>query len=105
LKRSRYRVLHRNLRVGDDEADIVALAPDGRTVVVVEVKARAADHIPPEEQVGAVKQRRVARLAAHLQKRAEFSGRPFRFDVIAVVLPPDGDPIIRHHEGAFESPI
>src|SRR4051812_22975942 len=40
LTRAGYRVIGRNLRVPMGGADILALAPDGETVVVVEVKAR-----------------------------------------------------------------
>ncbi len=35
LKRRGYRVIERNYTVGDDEADVIAIAPDGKTVVIV----------------------------------------------------------------------
>lgn len=40
LQKQGYRVMARNIRARWGEIDIVALAPDGHTVVVVEVKAR-----------------------------------------------------------------
>ena len=40
FSRKRYRILERNLEVGDDEADLIALDPDGGTVVIVEIKTR-----------------------------------------------------------------
>jgi len=104
LKKQGYRVLERNLCVGDDEADLIALDPDGRTIVIVEVKTRADEDVgPPEASVGGVKQHRINRLAARLQKRREYRDHPLRFDVIAVVLAADKEPVLRHIAGAFQS--
>src|SRR5687767_4678096 len=87
LRRRGYRILERNLHVGKDEADITAMAPDGRTLVIVEVKTRVADDILPEEQVGPQKQRHLVRLAARLAQQEQFRECGVRFDVIAVVWP------------------
>ena len=103
LKARGYRIMHRNLKVDDDEADLIAIDPDGRTVVVVEVKSRVDDGTPPEAWVNSRKQFHLVRLASKLLKRREFADRPFRFDVIAVVLRKDVKPEIRHIPGAFES--
>ena len=104
LRRRGYRILERNLHVGKDEADITAMAPDGRTLVIVEVKTRMADDILPEEQVGPQKQRHLVRLAARLAQQEQFRECGVRFDVIAVVWPAGSKkPLIRHHEGAFLS--
>lgn len=105
LHKHRYRVIDRNLRVGDDEADLIARDPDGRTIVIVEVKTRTDRDSLPEERVDHRKQFRLARLAANLQTRKRYRGRPFRFDVIAVNLPPDDEPLVRHIPGAFDSPF
>ena len=40
LKRAGYRIVGRNVHVPMGEADLVCVAPDRRTVVVVEVKSR-----------------------------------------------------------------
>jgi len=69
--------------------------------------------------VSVEQQRQLARLASHLVARFKLDDRPVRFDVIAVVFPPEapagahpestpqriarGEPEIRHHEHAFES--
>jgi putative endonuclease len=106
LRRKGYRIRAHNLRIGKDEADIVAIAPDGRTLVIAEVKSRSIDDILPEEQVGLAKQHRLNRLAAKVQQQARFRDFAVRFDVIAVIWP-DGasEPTIRHHEGAFLSKL
>ena len=98
------RILHRGLTVGHDEADLVAVDPDGRTLVIVEVKTRAADVPGPEAGLTRDKQFRLARLASRLQERSPFRGHPIRIDAVAIVWPPDGDPDIRHYEDALESP-
>jgi putative endonuclease len=105
LRRRGFRILERNFHVGDDEADLLAIDPDGRTLVVVEVKTRAADDIAPESGVDERKQFRLARLAARLMKMRRFSGRPIRFDAIAVIWPQRGAPHVRHIVAAFDSPI
>ncbi len=104
LKRRGFRILHRNLTVGKEEADLVAVAPDGKTLVIVEVKTRADPEARPEEAIGRGKQSRLARLAARLASRPEFRGRPVRFDVVAVTMSPGAAPDVRHYEHAFESP-
>ena len=85
------------------QADLLATAPDGATLVIIEVKTRSRDDRAPEMAVNADKQRKLNRLAARLQKWPQYTERPIRFDVIAVVWPPDAKPTIRHYEAAFES--
>ena len=113
LSGQRYRVLGRNIRNQVGEIDILAQAPDGRTIVVVEVKARRVKHPPgddliPELHVDERKQHKLTMLGASLAKQRKWSDRPIRFDVIGIDLPPvrsDVKPVIRHHEAAFESHV
>ncbi|MCC7204532.1 MAG: YraN family protein [Phycisphaeraceae bacterium] len=49
LRKQGYRVMARNIRARWGEIDIVALAPDGHTVVVVEVKSRDLSVKPAEK--------------------------------------------------------
>jgi putative endonuclease len=110
LRKQGYQILDRNLPMGDDEADLVALDPDQRTVVIVEVKtrqARDADDIiasTPELAVTRTKQYHIARLAARLQQSKKYEDHAFRFDVVAVVVHGDAEPLVRHIPGAFQSP-
>ena len=103
LRRRGHRVLERNLHVPGGEADLLVLDPDGVTLAVVEVKTRADDRPPPEASIGATKQRRLTRVARHLQTRDRYARRPMRFDAVAVVWPPGSAPRVRHHVGAFEA--
>lgn len=105
LRRKGYRILGRNLRVPMGEADILCRAPDRRTIVLVEVKARrvhADKFLPaPEQSVHAFKQSKLTSILKHLARANKWSGRPLRIDVVAVEYPHHGRPIIRHHEGVI----
>lgn len=106
LKREGYTILGMNVRLPGGEIDLVAQAPDGRTIVVVEVKSSAWDGktaTPPEVHVNRAKERKLADLASQLVKRNRWGDRPVRFDVIGVILAPGKPPVIRHHPAAFES--
>lgn len=131
LRSHGYRILGRNLRVkraraagsgvvsvAGGEADLLALAPDRRTIVLVEVKTRtvnAADAAPgqvtappPEASVGVVKQEKLRRILRSLIAANGWRSRPCRIDVVAIELPRASTrqqgarriPIIRHHVGA-----
>ncbi len=112
LKHQGYRILASNLRNRFGEIDILAVAPDQRTVVIVEVKSSAqsagcgSDMTPPEVHVNRHKQRKLVGLACQIARRHRLADRPIRFDVLAVDVSPDrGDTQIRHHAGAFESHV
>ncbi len=109
LKRAGYRVLGRNVRSRLGEADAVCLDPDGRTIVIVEVKCRripadadlAARRLPPEANVGVEKSRKLRDLATAITRANRWHDRPRRIDVVAVEWMPDQrKPVVRHHVGA-----
>lgn len=111
LRRAGYRVLGRNVRIAGGEADIVCLAPDRSTIVVVEVKTRLrrgrgglSDTVPAEAAVNADKRRRLGAIARGLARANGWSDRPARIDVVAIDWPwTDGEglgrPRLRHYEG------
>ena len=119
LKQAGYQVLGKNLRTRFGEVDLLVQAPDGRTVVLVEVKTRAMTSpgkpdqtdpqrltTAPEVRVGQRKRTRLVALAGQLARRHGLTQRPIRFDVVGVDLPPNGKrPTVRHHVGAFESHV
>lgn len=79
-----YEVLGRNVRLARIEADLVLLAPDGKTLVIVEVKTLADDRRQPVERVDATKRRRLERFAALLLRQPRHRGRGVRFDIVGV---------------------
>ncbi len=108
LRRAGYRVLGRNLHVPMGEADLLCLAPDRRTIVLVEVKTRIASDgsspfvaPPPEAAVHAEKRDKLRRILRHLVAANRWHDRPCRIDVVAIDWPAGGGkPNVRHHADA-----
>ncbi|MDL2226286.1 YraN family protein [Deltaproteobacteria bacterium OttesenSCG-928-M10] len=101
LKSLGYRIVGRNLANRIGELDLVA--EDGRTVVVVEVKTRSKSGRPPAEAVDGRKRRKLTLTATLFLQMKKWDARPARFDVVEVVCPPGGAPIINHIKDAFEA--
>jgi putative endonuclease len=94
-------VLSRNWRSREGELDLVAT--DGDCLIVCEVKSRSSpDFGQPAEFVDRRKAMRIQR-ATYAWLRRYRVGRwcPIRFDIVAIVWPPDGEPQIEHLRGAF----
>lgn len=107
LQAQGYKTLAKNLRSRHGEIDLLMIAPNGRTIVFVEVKTARPDRqstIPPELRVGKQKQKKIAQLAARLIAKRKLTNRPVRFDVVGVTLYENKDASIRHYPHAFESP-
>jgi putative endonuclease len=105
LRKKGYTVLQRNAHVAPGEADLVCAAPDGITVVIVEVKTRIIDPdnpdpIRPEANVHAHKQGKLHQVARALVRKHGWTDRPVRIDIVAVEWSRDGAHIVRHHEAA-----
>lgn len=99
LRKHRYRLLGRNLRVPMGEADLLCRDPDGETIVLVEVKSRrVADGVrpyaAPEASVHAHKRRKLASIARHLARANGWT--KLRIDVVAVEFGPNPPPVVRH---------
>ena len=89
LRKNGYQILERNLRMKFGEIDLVARKAG--TLCFVEIKARTSLQFGwPEEGVTAEKQRRLGRLASGYLQRRGLSEVPVRFDVVSVLLAPDG---------------
>lgn len=93
------RILHRNWRCREGEIDIVAA--DGDALVVCEVKTRRAGRY--EHPMAAVRPEKTARLRLLAERWLERHGGPppggVRIDVIGVLLPARGAPVIEHARG------
>lgn len=105
LKKRGWRILQTNWRSGYGEIDIVALDPraSDSTVVLVEVKTRRANaqgDVMPEEAVDEQRQARYLNAATELL-RAYAWASVVRFDVIAIVVTPDGMAHLHHVKNAY----
>ena len=105
LRKHRYRILAANVfeRVG--ELDLLALDPDGRTLVVVEVRSTStADPQKAADSVTYPKQRKLTDAAVRFLSRRGLLGVNLRFDVLAIAWPPEArEPTFLHLPHAFEA--
>ncbi len=111
LEERSYHIIHRNLRIGRfGEMDILAWAPDGITLCVVEVKTRSSDAFgSPGEAVGYQKQKRIRKMTEMWLQSLEKSpvaeriaAATLRFDVAEVRVDKDTKTARVHLiEGAF----
>ncbi len=100
LKQHGYRILHRNLWLGDNEIDIVAQRED--LVAFVEVKTRKSDAIEdPAVNVDRTKQRKIIRASRTYMANRDDPTLYYRYDILTVVWPDGGQPQIQWYEDAF----
>ncbi len=84
------------------ELDVVAVDPGTRTLVVTEVKTRRSmRHGGPLAAVTHRKQAQVRRLTTAFLRDADAGFRRVRFDVVGVLVPPDGPVRLEHRPGVF----
>jgi len=101
LIRKGLRKLARNFSCKTGEIDLVMVAPD-RTIVFVEVKTRTDESFAPtEEVITPAKKNKLSRTARYFLSANNIENRPFRFDVVTIVLAPTGPVRIKHYENAF----
>ena len=100
LRRQGLKTVARRYNTPVGEIDLVMRAGD--TLVFVEVKTRRSRALAdPQDSVRRPKQQKLARCAGWFLQRRRWTGRPWRFDVVAVVLPEQGTPEIEHFPDAF----
>ncbi len=93
LEQKGYKILARNWRFKKLELDIIAF--EGKTLVVVEVKARTSTFFgEPESFVSKSKQKRIIQAAEQYISEIQFDGET-RFDIIAAI--PEGNGFNLHH--------
>ena len=87
-----WRVVDRNWRCREGEIDIVAVEPDGRTLVVVEVKSRSGLGFgAPLETITYAKACRLRRLAALYVRQSGLRPSVIRVDAVGVLWPRGGE--------------
>jgi len=101
LKRKGLKKLARNFSCKTGEIDLVMVAPD-RSIVFVEVRTKASESLgPPESTITPAKKTRLFRTARYFLAANNIENRPYRFDVVTIVLPPTGPAQIKHYKNAF----
>ena len=101
LKGKGLKTLARNFFCKTGEIDLVMVDSDG-SIVFVEVRTKAAETFePPESSITAPKKARLARTARYFLATHNIENRPFRFDVVTIVLGQTGQPKIKHYKNAF----
>jgi putative endonuclease len=95
-----YTVLDRNWRTRWGELDLVL--ERNHVIVFCEVKTRTTDAFGiGAESVTRDKQQRIRRLAGQWLDAHDQSHRGLRFDVVSILAPRDGPPVVDVYEGAF----
>lgn len=97
LRAKGYTFVEANVLTASGEADLLMIGPDGRTVIIVEVKARSlrndadgarAQSRNPEAALTAKKRTKLYRVAQEIVRDRGLQGRPVRIDLVAVDLAP-----------------
>ena len=101
LKKKNLKNLARNFSCKTGEIDLIMVAPD-RTIVFVEVRTRADESFgPPESSITHAKKTKLLRTARYFLATYNIEDRPFRFDVVTIVLGQKNREQICHYENAF----
>ena len=95
LKRRGLKTVTRRFSTPVGELDLIMR--DGETVVFVEVKTRRdREYAEPEDAITATKLRRLMRAVQWFLHHKRWDEQPCRFDVVTVILPPEGEPEFEH---------
>ena len=101
LRRKGCRTLTRNYAFRGGEIDLIMVNRNG-AIAFIEVKTRRnEEYAPARAAVNSKKQQKLIRTAKRFLGTYPLNGRPLRFDVITVILGPEGGPLIRHYPNAF----
>ncbi len=103
LVRKGLKILTRNFSCKTGELDLVMVDADG-SIVFVEVRTKAEDSlVSPEQSITQTKKNRLVRAGRYFLKIHRIEDRPYRFDVVSIVLGRTGREKITHYENAFVS--
>ncbi len=101
LKKKGYRIIEQNYVCHLGEMDIIAREED--TLVFIEVKTRTSMAFgPPQLAVTPFKQRQLSKVALYFLKVKKLEDIKARFDVVAILLPPDKTEEIELIRNAFD---
>jgi putative endonuclease len=101
LKKKGLKKLTRNFSCKTGELDLVMVDTDG-SIVFVEVRTKAdVAFESPESTITAPKKARLARTARYFLVTNNIEDRPYRFDIVTIVLTQSARPEIKHYKNAF----
>jgi len=101
LKSRGLKKLARNFSCKTGEIDLVMADTDG-SIVFVEVRTRADESFgSAESSITSAKKAKLSRAAQYFLATHNIENRPFRFDVVTIVLGRAGPAQIRHYKNAF----
>jgi len=101
LKRKGLKVLTRNFSCKTGEIDLIMVDTEGG-IIFVEVRTKADEKfIEAESSITTAKKNRLKRAARYFLSTQKIENRPFRFDIVTIVLGQKGRPQLRHYENAF----
>jgi putative endonuclease len=101
LKRKGLKTLTPNFACKTGEIDLVMVDTDG-VLVFVEVRTIADESFTsPESSITTTKQAKLSRTARYFLAVNNIKDRPFRFDIVTIVLGRTGRPKLKHYENAF----
>jgi len=101
LKRQGLKKLTNNFSCKTGEIDLVMVDTDS-SIVFVEVRTKADESFSSAEaSITSAKKDKLFRTARYFLARHKIENRPFRFDVVTIVLGRTGRPQVRHYENAF----
>lgn len=101
LRKKGLKKLVRNFSCKTGEIDLVMVAPD-RAIVFVEVRTKSGeDFASPESTITPAKKAKLIAAARYFLAIHKIEDRPFRFDIVTIVLDQTGREQIRHYENAF----
>lgn len=100
LKRKKYKVVNKGLRLLRGEIDVIAY--DKKILVFIEVKTRSSQKFGfPEESVTLSKQKQIKKLAQGYLTSHNIEDVECRFDVLSINLDENKNCFIRHIKNAF----
>jgi putative endonuclease len=101
LKRKGFKTLTRNFSCKTGEIDLVMVDTDA-SIVFVEVRTRTDETFSTaESSITTPKKTRLKRAARYFLTTNNIENRPFRFDIVTIVLSRSGKEEIRHYQNAI----
>ncbi|MBN1975443.1 MAG: YraN family protein [Sedimentisphaerales bacterium] len=101
LKAQGLKTLARNFSCKTGEIDLVMIDFEG-CIVFVEVRTKTDEKFSDvESSITPAKKEKLKSAAKYFIASHNIENRPFRFDIVAIVLGLQGKPQIRHYENAF----